>query len=126
MGYRAAFEPAMVASNARAAQIEMTDVPILDKGAYVMLGNEEFLLQRLASGAAQSEINDYVAWMIGATAARAGKVVNAGGIIAFKFNGRSLGIDEPGPRHVATPRTLFPPLAPPAHALALPHPPHLP
>ena len=121
MGYTAAFEPAMVASNARAAQIEMTDVPILDKGAYVMLGNDEFLLQRLASGAAQSEINDYVAWMIGATAARAVKVVNAGGISAFKFNGRSLGIDEPGPRHGVTPRTILRTLARAVHELGVPH-----
>ncbi len=125
MGYTAAFEPAMVASNARAAQIEMTDVPILDKGAYVMLGNDEFLLQRLASGAGQSEINDYVAWMIGATAARAVKVVNAGGISAFKFNKRSLGIDEPGPRHGVTPRTILRTLARAVHELGVPHPLHV-
>ncbi len=125
MGYTVAFEPAMVASNARAAQIELTDVPILDKGAYVMLGNEEFLLQRLASGAAQSEINDYVAWMIGATAARAVKVVNAGGISAFKFNGRSLGIDDPGPRHGVTPRTILRTLARAVYELGVPHPLHV-
>jgi formylmethanofuran dehydrogenase subunit A len=125
MGYTAAFEPAMVASNARAAQIEMTDVPILDKGAYVMLGNDEFLLQRLASGAAQSEVNDYVAWMIGATAARAVKVVNAGGISAFKFNSRSLGIDEPGPHHGVTPRTILRTLARAVHDLGVPHPLHV-
>jgi formylmethanofuran dehydrogenase subunit A len=125
MGYTAAFEPAMVASNARAAQIEMTDVPILDKGAYVMLGNDEFLLQRLANGASQSEINDYVAWMMGATAARAVKVVNAGGISAFKFNARTLGIDEPGPRHGVTPRTILRTLARAVHELGVPHPLHV-
>src|SRR5579859_1658858 len=119
MGYTTVFEPAMVASNARAAQIEMTDVPILDKGAYVMLGNDEFLLQRLADGATQSEINDYVAWMIGATAARAVKVVNAGGISAFKFNTRSLGIDEPTPRHGVTPRTILRTLARAVHELGV-------
>src|SRR5262249_9830470 len=124
-GYTAAFGPAIVASNARAAQIEMTDVPILDKGAYVMLGNDEFLLRRLASGAGQNEINDYVAWMICATAARAVKVVNAGGISAFKFNGRSLGIDEPGPRHGVTPRTILRTLARAVHELGIPHPLHV-
>ncbi|MBL8304115.1 MAG: amidohydrolase family protein, partial [Ideonella sp.] len=35
MGYTAAFEPAMVAGNARHAHLEMGDVPILDHGAYV-------------------------------------------------------------------------------------------
>ena len=40
MGYTAAFEPAMIFSNA-AVHLEMGDVPILDHGAYVMLGNDE-------------------------------------------------------------------------------------
>ena len=48
MGYTAAFEPAMVASNARQAHMEMGDVPVLDHGAYVMLGNDELFLQLLA------------------------------------------------------------------------------
>jgi formylmethanofuran dehydrogenase subunit A len=50
MGYTAAFEPAMVASNARHAHMEMGDVPVLDHGAYVMLGNDELFLQLLAEG----------------------------------------------------------------------------
>lgn len=125
MGYTAAFEPAMLASNARATHVEMADVPILDKGAYVMLGNDEFLLRRLAGGAGQSEINDYVAWMMRATAAHAVKVVNAGGISAFKFNGRGLDIDEPGPRHGVTPRTIIRVLARAVHDLGVPHPLHV-
>jgi formylmethanofuran dehydrogenase subunit A len=125
MGYTTAFEPAMVAANARAAHLELADVPILDKGAYVMLGNEEFLLRRLAAGAGQAEINDYVAWMVGATAAHAVKVVNAGGISAFKFNGRGLDIDEPGPHHGVTPRTIIRVLARAVHELGIPHPLHV-
>jgi formylmethanofuran dehydrogenase subunit A len=125
MGYTAAFEPAMVAANARAAHLEMVDVPILDKGAYVMLGNDEFLLRRLAAGAGQSEINDYVAWLVQATAAHAVKVVNAGGISAFKFNKRGLEIDEPGPHHGVTPRTILRSLARAVHELGIPHPLHV-
>jgi formylmethanofuran dehydrogenase subunit A len=125
MGYTAAFEPAMVASNARAAHVEMADVPIIDKGAYVMLGNDEFLLQRLAAGAGQAELNDYVAWMIRATAAHAVKVVNPGGISAFKFNQRGLGIDEPAPRHGVTPRRILQALTRAVHELGVPHPLHV-
>jgi formylmethanofuran dehydrogenase subunit A len=125
MGYTAAFEPAMVASNARAAHLEMADVPILDKGAYVMLGNEEFLLQRLASGAGAEEVCDYVAWMMRATAAHAVKVVNAGGISAFKFNGRGLDIDEAGPHHGVSPRRILRALAGAVYALGVPHPLHV-
>src|SRR5260221_9263137 len=122
MGYSAAFEPAMVAANARAAHLEMADVPILDKGAYVMLGNEESLLRRLAAGAGQGEINDYVAWMVRATAAHAVKVVNAGGISAFKFNGRGLDIDAPGPYHRGNPRTIIRSPAPARRENGISHP----
>jgi len=125
MGYTAVFEPAMVPSNARAAHLEMADVPIVDKGAYVMLGNDEFLLRRLAEGAGQSEINDYVAWMMQATAAHAVKVVNAGGISAFKFNARGLGLDEKGPHHGVTPRIIIRTLARAVHELGVPHPLHV-
>jgi formylmethanofuran dehydrogenase subunit A len=125
MGYTTAFEPAMVASNARAAHVELADVPIIDKGAYVMLGNDEFLLLRLAAGAGQEEINDYVAWMIRATAAHAVKVVNPGGISAFKFNARGLDIDEPGPRHGVTPRRILRTLARAVAELGVPHPLHV-
>ena len=72
MGYTAAFEPAMVASNARHAHMEMGDVPVLDHGAYVMLGNDELFLQWLAQGASDalqaprnfSQLRDYTAWTI--------------------------------------------------------------
>src|SRR5260370_20511255 len=63
MGYTAAFEPAMVPSNARATHLEMADLPIIDKGTYVMLGNDELLLRMLAEGAEQERLDHYVAWM---------------------------------------------------------------
>jgi formylmethanofuran dehydrogenase subunit A len=125
MGYTAAFEPAMVPSNARAAHLEMADVPIADKGAYVMLGNEELLLQMLAEGAEQEQINDYVAWMIRATAALGVKTVNPGGISAFKFNGRGLEIDQAGPHHGVAPRRVIQALARAVRELGVPHPLHV-
>ena len=60
MGYTACFEPAMVPSNARQAHMEMGDTPIVDKGAYALLGNDDFFLRLLASQASQAQINDYV------------------------------------------------------------------
>ena len=47
MGYTMAFEPAMLAANARQAHHEMADMPLLDKGAYVLLGSEDLLLRML-------------------------------------------------------------------------------
>ncbi|MGH6945019.1 MAG: formylmethanofuran dehydrogenase subunit A [Geminicoccaceae bacterium] len=125
MGYTAAFEPAMLAANARQAHQEMADIPLLDKGAYVLLGNDDLLLGMLAGDAGEAAIRDYVAWTLAATQALAIKVVNPGGIAAFKFNGRSLDLDEPSPHYGVTPRGILSALADALSALGVPHPVHL-
>lgn len=94
MGYTAAFEPAIMPVNARQAHLEMADTPMIDKGGYAMLGNDDYFLRLLAAGKDQKAINDYVAWTLHATQAIGIKVVNAGGISAFKFNQRKLDLDE--------------------------------
>ena len=132
MGYTAAFEPAMVASNARHAHMEMGDTPILDHGAYVMLGNDELFLQLLhegGSGGAASknfaQIRDYVGWTINATKALGVKVVNPGGISAFKFNQRKLDVDENHVHWQVTPRRVVHTLARALKELGVPHPLHI-
>lgn len=125
MGYTACFEPAMLPANARQAHLEMGDTPVIDKGAYALLGNDDFLLRLLRDGADQQRINDYVAWTLHATRALGIKVVNAGGISAFKFNVRGLDVDEPSPHYGVTPRTILRTLARAVHELGVPHPLHV-
>jgi len=121
MGYTACFEPAMLPSNARHAHMEMGDTPIVDKGGYAMLGNDDFLLRLMADGADQKLVNDYVAWTLHATQCIAIKVVNPGGISAFKFNARHLDVDEPHPHYRVTPRAILATLTRAVHELAIPH-----
>jgi formylmethanofuran dehydrogenase subunit A len=125
MGYTAVFEPAMLAANARHAHLEMGDVPIVDHGAYVMLGNEEALLRLLAAGAPPEQVRDYVGLMVQATRALGVKVVNPGGISAFKFNQRKLDVDEPHVHWQLTPRRIVGALARAVHELGLAHPLHI-
>ena len=125
MGYTAAFEPAMVAGNARHAHAELADIPLIDKGCYVMLGNEDVLLRMMAGNEGQTAINDYVGWMLQATQALAVKAVNPGGINAFKFNVRELGLDTPGPHYGVTPRRIIAALSRAVHELGVVHPLHL-
>ena len=125
MGYTAAFEPAVLPVNARQAHMEMADTPILDTGGYAMLGNDDFLLRLLARGAEQPLINDYVAWMLHATQCLGIKVVNPGGINAFKFNARSLDVDERNPHYNITPREIVNRLARALYELGVPHPLHV-
>ncbi len=125
MGYTAAFEPAMVAANARHAHMEMGDTPILDHGAYVMLGNDELLLQMLAEGAHPEQIRDLIGWTLHATKAMGVKVVNPGGISAFKFNQRKLDVDEAHTHWQVTPRQVVHALAQGLQQLGVPHPLHI-
>jgi formylmethanofuran dehydrogenase subunit A len=125
MGYTACFEPAMLPINARQAHMEMADTPMVDKGAYVMLGNDDFFLRLLAEHKDQALINDYVAWTLHAAQALAVKVVNPGGINAFKFNQRKLDLDEQNVHYGVTPRQILAALARAVYELGVPHPLHV-
>lgn len=125
MGYTACFEPAMLPANARHAHLEMGDIPMVDKGAYAMLGSDDFFLRLLASGCDQRLINDYVGWTLDASQAMAIKVVNPGGISAFKFNVRNLDLDEAHPHYGVTPRQVIRALARAVHDLGVAHPLHI-
>ncbi len=125
MGFTTAFEPAVLPVNARQAHMEMGDIPILDKGGYAMLGSDDFLLRLMQSGADQKMINDYVAWTLNASQCIGIKVVNPGGISAFKFNQRALDLDEEHEYYGVTPRQVLKVLATAVNELAVPHPLHV-
>ena len=125
MGYTACFEPAMLPANARQTHMEMADTPVVDKGAYALLGNNDLLLRMIADGADQKQINDFVAWTLEAAQALAIKVVNPGGINAFKFNQRRLDLDEENAGYGITPRKILLTLASACQQLGLAHPLHV-
>ena len=122
MGYTAGFEPAVLPVNARQAHMEMADTPMIDKGGYVLLGNDDFLLQMMRDGASQSAINDYVAWVLNASQCIGIKVVNAGGVHAFKFNQRRLDVDEVSTASGVTPRQIVNVLSRAVYELGVTHP----
>ena len=125
MGYTTAFEPAVLPMNARQAHMEMADTPMLDTGGYVMLGNDDLLLQLMSEGVGQEVINDYVAWTLKATQCIGIKVVNPGGINAFKFNARKLDVDERHPHYPLSPRDILRTLSRAVAELGVPHPLHV-
>ena len=125
MGYTTCFEPAVLPSGARQAHLEMIDTPYLNTGGYVLLGNDEILLRRIAEQADDAEIRDYVGWMAAATQCMAVKVVNAGGISAFKSNQRLMNLDTLHPVWNISPRDILFRLAKAVDTLQLPHPLHV-
>lgn len=125
MGYTACFEPAMIACNARGTHAEMADVPAIDSGAYVLLGNDDCLLTMIRDRVPQALINAYVAAMVEATQAIGVKVVNAGGIHAFKYNQRHLDVDQPHPKLGVTPSEIIRCLTRAVDEIGLPQPLHV-
>ena len=125
MGYTACFEPAILPSNARQAHMEMADVPFVDTGGYVMLGNTDSLFELLSTGAEPETIRDFVACMLDITQCIGVKVVNPGGIHAFKFNQRKMDLDDQSGNYPVTPRTIIRALSEAIDALGLAHPLHV-
>ena len=125
MGYTSCFEPALLPINARQAHCEMSDIPFIDKGGYALLGNDDFFLSLLSKKASQSQINDYVAFILNATHSIGIKVVNPGGINAFKFNQRSLDVNEKSNYYNITPNDVITKLTKAIHDLGIPHPLHV-
>jgi formylmethanofuran dehydrogenase subunit A len=125
MGYTAVFEPAVLPVNARQAHMEMGDIPILDKGGYVMMGSDDYLLRLMTAKKDQQAINDYMAWTIQAAQGIGIKVVNPGGINAFKFNQRKLDLDEAHTYYQVTPREILKVLATAVKELGISHPLHV-
>lgn len=124
LGYTTVFDAAVPLIGARHAHLELQDTPFVDKGFYVLLGNDAFLLGALERGD-DAEVRDVLAWAIRASRAYGVKVVNPGGGAAWKA-GRSVpGLDDEVPGRRVTPRRILTAIAAAADALRLPHPMHL-
>ena len=95
LGYTTVFDAAVAPVMARHSHAEMDDTPCVDAGFFTLLGNDEYLLRQIDAGE-RERARDYVAWMLGATGAYAVKVVNPGGVEAWKAGQRNLtDLDQP-------------------------------
>jgi len=125
LGYTTAFDAAVAPIMARHTHEELDDTPLLDAGCFVLLGNDEYLLRQIAAGE-QERARHYVAWMLGATGGYAVKIVNPGGIEAWKAGQRNLtDIDQALGASSVTPRAILDSLTDAANDLKLPHPVHI-
>lgn len=125
MGYTTVVEPAILPSNALQAHLEMADIPIIDTAGLAVLGSDDFLLRLLRNKRGQQAVEDYVAWTLQATRCLGLKVINAGGALAFKFNARTLELDEEVPFYGVSSRTILNALQHAVCKLGVPHPLHV-
>jgi formylmethanofuran dehydrogenase subunit A len=125
LGYTTVFDAAVAPSTARHTHAEFDDTPIVDGGFYILLGNDDYLLRQVDAGE-RDRARDYAAWMLEATGGYAIKIVNPGGVQAWKSGQRNLtAIDEALSSSRVTPRAILETLADAANTLRLPHPVHI-
>jgi formylmethanofuran dehydrogenase subunit A len=125
LGYTTVFDAAVAPLLARHSHAELEDTPCVDGGIFVLMGNDEYLLRQVAAGE-RNRARDYAAWLIGSTGAYAIKIVNPGGVEAWKSGQRNLnGLDDALAGRGVTPRAILETLADAANQLGLPHPVHI-
>ena len=125
LGYTTAFDAAVAPLTARHSHSELDDTPCVDGGIFALMGNDEYLLRQIEAGE-RDRARDYAAWLLGATGAYAIKVVNPGGVEAWKSGGRNVaGLDDQVGGRAVTPRAILETLTDAGNALRLPHPVHI-
>lgn len=125
MGYTTAVEPAMPPTHALATQLELADIPLLDRGALAVMGNDDQLLQLLRDGESKAAIRDLVALNVAMTRALGVKCINAGGASAFKDGVLKLSLDDEIPVYGLSTRTIMGSLLDAVEEIGVPHPLHV-
>ena len=83
------------------------------------------MLGLIRSGESASAIRDHVAWTLQTTRGLGIKVINAGGVAAFKENMRSFSFDDVVPSYGVTSRQIVKALQKAVHETGAPHPLHI-
>jgi formylmethanofuran dehydrogenase subunit A len=124
MGYTTAFDAAVPPMAARHAHEEFSDTPVIDKGFFVLMGNNEYIMQQIAAKEPE-KLRHYVAWLLQAAKGYAVKLVNPGGVELWKFRGNAHTLDDEVTGFGVTPRQIICSLADASEDLHLPHPVHI-
>ena len=125
LGYTTVFDAAIATSAAALAHLELADLPILDKGIYLLAADDVAVLNALDRGDA-CETERLVSDAVRAGRGWAVKVANPGGAVFWrKGRGDHHDLDAAIPGHDLTPRRLLERLADAVQAIRLPHPLHV-
>ena len=119
MGYTTVFEAAMPPLEARHTHEEMRATPILDMGAYMVLGNNWFIMRYLHDGDIEKAAA-YTAWMMKTHKAYGIKCVNPAGVENWGWAKNVHSLDEPNIHFEITPREVIHGLAEVNELLGMP------
>jgi formylmethanofuran dehydrogenase subunit A len=125
LGYTTVFDAAIPPLGARHTHEEFHDTPVIDKGFFVLVGNNHYAMKQIAAGEPE-RLRDFCGWLLGATKGYALKVVNAGGVEVWKQGGSGLAkLDDIVPGFDVSPRQIVQGIASAADELNLPHAAHI-
>jgi formylmethanofuran dehydrogenase subunit A len=125
LGYTTAFDAAIPPLSARHAHEEFHDTPVIDKGFFLLFGNNHYVMRQIAAKE-PAKLRAFVAWLLGAAKAYSVKLVNPGGVEMWKEGADNIhSLDEKVEHFDVTARQIITQLAQTATDLRLPHPVHI-
>lgn len=120
MGYTTVVEPAMPLLEARHTHEEFNDIPIIDKAAFPLFGNNWFVMEYVKNKEID-KLAGYIAWILKATKGYAVKIVNPGGVENWAWGKNVDSLDDHVFHFEVTPREIIEGLAKANEILGLPH-----
>jgi len=120
LGYTTVFDAAIPPLGARHAHEEFHDTPVIDKGFFVLVGNNHYVMDQIAAGEGD-RLRGFLGWLLHATRGYALKVVNPGGVEVWKQGGAMTGFDDLVPGFGVSPRAIVREVARAADDIRVPH-----
>ena len=126
LGYTTCFDAAITPLASRHVHHELSQVPNVDKGFYVLVGNNHYAMERIAKND-QAGLESFLSWLLARTGAYAPKLVNPGGVEMWKqrASGNARDLDGIIDGFDVTPRQIVHGITAAANSLNLPHPVHI-
>jgi formylmethanofuran dehydrogenase subunit A len=126
LGYTTAFDAAIPPLAARHCHEEFEDTPCIDKGFYLLMGNNHYIMEAIQKNEPQ-KLRAFMSWLLGAAKAYAPKLVNPGGVEMWKqqSSGNVHGLDENVEHFDVSARQIIENVTRTANEMGLPHPVHI-
>ncbi len=120
LGYTTVVEPAMAPLEAKHTHEEFLDMPIIDKLAFPVFGNNWFVLQYVKNNDID-KLSAYIAWLLETVKGYAVKIVNPGGVESWAWGKNCESLDDHVLYFDVTPRQILEGLSAANEKLGLPH-----
>ena len=120
LGYTTVVEPAMPLLKARHTHEEFLNIPIIDKAAFPLFGNNWFVMEYVKEKD-YDKLAAYISWILKITKGYAVKIVNPGGVENWTWGKNVNSLDDNVFHFDVTPREIIESLAKVNEILQLPH-----